>query len=72
MPAANNACIELMPHRIAAITGVRGMFRQTGGGAQHHLDYAGVQGCLPGNGGGIGLHRAVDFYDAPGARFGGI
>ncbi len=31
MPAANNACIELMPHRIATITGVRGMFRQTGG-----------------------------------------
>lgn len=30
-PASNNACIELMPHRIATITGVRGMFRQTGG-----------------------------------------
>ncbi len=30
-PAANNACIELMPHRVATITGVRGMFRQTGG-----------------------------------------
>jgi sugar phosphate permease len=29
-PAANNACIELMPHRIATITGVRGMFRQAG------------------------------------------
>jgi EmrB/QacA subfamily drug resistance transporter len=29
-PAANNACIELMPHRIATITGVRGMFRQSG------------------------------------------
>ena len=30
-PAANNACIELMPHRVATITGVRGMFRQSGG-----------------------------------------
>lgn len=30
-PAANNACIELMPHRVATITGVRGMFRQIGG-----------------------------------------
>ncbi|MFA5307919.1 MAG: MFS transporter [Dehalococcoidales bacterium] len=29
-PAANNACIELMPHRVATITGVRGMFRQSG------------------------------------------
>jgi EmrB/QacA subfamily drug resistance transporter len=29
-PAANNACIELMPNRIATITGVRGMFRQIG------------------------------------------
>jgi len=29
-PAANNACIELMPGRIATITGVRGMFRQSG------------------------------------------
>jgi MFS family permease len=30
-PAANNACIELMPERVATITGVRGMFRQAGG-----------------------------------------
>ena len=30
-PASNNACIELMPERIATITGVRGMFRQAGG-----------------------------------------
>ena len=30
-PASNNACIELMPHRVATITGVRGMFRQSGG-----------------------------------------
>jgi EmrB/QacA subfamily drug resistance transporter len=29
-PAANNACIELMPDRVATITGVRGMFRQSG------------------------------------------
>jgi len=30
-PASNNACIELMPHRAATITGIRGMFRQAGG-----------------------------------------
>lgn len=30
-PAANNACIELMPQRVGTITGIRGMFRQTGG-----------------------------------------
>jgi EmrB/QacA subfamily drug resistance transporter len=30
-PAANNACIDLMPTRVATITGVRGMFRQAGG-----------------------------------------
>ena len=29
-PAANNACIELMPDRIGTITGIRGMFRQVG------------------------------------------
>jgi len=29
-PAANNACIELMPDRVATITGIRGMFRQSG------------------------------------------
>jgi EmrB/QacA subfamily drug resistance transporter len=29
-PASNNACIELMPDRVATITGVRGMFRQIG------------------------------------------
>jgi EmrB/QacA subfamily drug resistance transporter len=29
-PAANNACIELMPDRVGTITGVRGMFRQIG------------------------------------------
>jgi len=29
-PAANNACIELMPERVSTISGVRGMFRQTG------------------------------------------
>jgi EmrB/QacA subfamily drug resistance transporter len=32
-PAANNACIELMPDRVATITGVRGMFRQGGAAA---------------------------------------
>jgi MFS family permease len=30
-PAASNACIDLMPDRVATITGVRGMFRQSGG-----------------------------------------
>ncbi|MBN1856568.1 MAG: MFS transporter [Dehalococcoidia bacterium] len=29
-PASNNACIELMPLRIATITGIRGMSRQAG------------------------------------------
>ncbi|MBI2870041.1 MAG: MFS transporter [Chloroflexi bacterium] len=29
-PASNNACIELMPDRVAAIMGLRGMFRQLG------------------------------------------
>jgi EmrB/QacA subfamily drug resistance transporter len=29
-PAANNACIDLMPERVGTITGVRHMFRQTG------------------------------------------
>jgi EmrB/QacA subfamily drug resistance transporter len=31
MPASNNACIELMPDKVAAITGLRGMFRSIGG-----------------------------------------
>lgn len=31
LPAANNACIELMPNRVSTITGIRGMFRQSGG-----------------------------------------
>jgi EmrB/QacA subfamily drug resistance transporter len=31
LPASNNACIELMPERVATITGVRGMFRSVGG-----------------------------------------
>lgn len=30
-PSSNNAALELMPDKIAAITGLRGMFRQTGG-----------------------------------------
>lgn len=30
-PSSNNAVIELMPQKIAAISGLRGMFRQTGG-----------------------------------------
>jgi MFS family permease len=29
-PAASNACIELMPEKVATITGLRGMFRQLG------------------------------------------
>ncbi len=31
LPASNNACIELMPNRVASISGVRGMFRYSGG-----------------------------------------
>jgi MFS family permease len=31
LPAANNACIELMPDRVATITGLRGLFRSVGG-----------------------------------------
>jgi len=31
LPASNNACIELMPDRVATITGLRGMFRSVGG-----------------------------------------
>jgi MFS family permease len=30
VPPANNACIELMPHRIATITSIRVLFRQVG------------------------------------------
>jgi MFS family permease len=30
-PAANNACIELMPEKVATIVGLRGMFRTVGG-----------------------------------------
>jgi len=30
LPASNNACIELMPARVATITGLRGMFRFIG------------------------------------------
>jgi MFS family permease len=30
-PASNNACIELMPEKVATITGLRGMFRTVGG-----------------------------------------
>jgi MFS family permease len=31
LPASNNACIELMPEKVATITGLRGMFRSVGG-----------------------------------------
>jgi MFS family permease len=30
LPATNNACIELMPEKVATITGLRGMFRSVG------------------------------------------
>jgi EmrB/QacA subfamily drug resistance transporter len=30
-PTSNNACIELMPHRVSTISGLRGMCRQAGG-----------------------------------------
>jgi hypothetical protein len=31
LPASNNACIELMPEKVATLTGLRGMFRGVGG-----------------------------------------
>jgi EmrB/QacA subfamily drug resistance transporter len=31
LPSSNNACIELMPDRVASISGVRSMFRNIGG-----------------------------------------
>jgi len=31
LPASNNACIELMPEKVATIVGLRGMFRSVGG-----------------------------------------
>jgi MFS family permease len=31
IPASNNACIELLPAKVATITGLRGMFRYVGG-----------------------------------------
>jgi EmrB/QacA subfamily drug resistance transporter len=31
LPASNNACIELMPEKVATIVGLRGMFRTVGG-----------------------------------------
>jgi EmrB/QacA subfamily drug resistance transporter len=31
LPAANNACIELMPQKVGTIVGLRGMFRTVGG-----------------------------------------
>jgi EmrB/QacA subfamily drug resistance transporter len=31
LPASNNACIELLPAKVATITGLRGMFRYVGG-----------------------------------------
>jgi Na+/melibiose symporter-like transporter len=31
LPSSNNACIELMPDRVASISGVRAMFRNIGG-----------------------------------------
>ena len=30
-PRSNNACIELMPEKVASIVGLRGMFRTVGG-----------------------------------------
>ena len=30
-PASNNACIELMPEKVGAITGLRSMFKTVGG-----------------------------------------
>jgi MFS family permease len=33
LPSSNNACIELMPERVATITSMRSMFRQAGSAA---------------------------------------
>jgi MFS family permease len=30
-PASNNAALDILPGKVAAVTGIRGMFRQTGG-----------------------------------------
>ena len=30
-PASNNAILDLVPEKVAAVTGMRGMFRMTGG-----------------------------------------
>jgi MFS family permease len=30
-PAANNAALDLLPERVAAVAGLRGMFQSTGG-----------------------------------------
>ena len=38
-PAANNACIELMPEKVATIVGLRGMFRMVGAALGVSLDH---------------------------------
>jgi EmrB/QacA subfamily drug resistance transporter len=56
-PASNNVCIELMPDRVASITGVRGMFRQSGGA----LSIA-ITSLLLNNVGNIGQGFTIAFW----------
>lgn len=55
-PAANNACIELMPERIPTITALRSMFRQLGGSAGIAISTVIIQGM-----GGSALSFTVVF-----------
>ncbi len=54
-PASNNAALELMPDQVAAITGLRGMFRQVGGIVSISLIALAIG---PGSNEGAGLRRA--------------
>lgn len=56
-PASNNACIELMPDHITSITGMRGMFRQTGGAIS-----IAITSLLLSNLGDMSLGFAVSFF----------
>ncbi|MEW6142463.1 MAG: MFS transporter [Chloroflexota bacterium] len=55
-PAANNACIELMPERIPTITALRTMFRQMGGATGIAISTVIIQGM-----GETGLSYTVVF-----------
>lgn len=55
-PAANNACIELMPERIPTITALRSMFRQLGGAVGIAISTVIIQGT-----GNTGMSYTVVF-----------